>query len=190
MVLSDNEIKKLNMIEPFSEDSLQCESYDLAIGNRITVFKKEIRCIDLNDQKSADSIYEEKELPKSGYVLSPKEYVLLHLNEELSIPENITAHLRPRTRFTRLGLIVSGQHCNSAYVGKLKVGLFNASDYPVKIYPGIKIAQVVFEELSSIPSNQYGNKDNATYQNEDSFIGYVVPAELRNDVNDLLDNLF
>lgn len=44
--------------------------------------------------------------------------------------------------------------------GNLKIGLFNATDYAIKIYPGIRIAQMVFEELKSRPSEmkQYKNK--------------------------------
>ena len=124
MILTDKDIRALctnekkstaGMINPFFEESLQSESYDLAIGKRIAVLKKEVRCIDITDQNKIDSIYDEMELPASGYVLSPKEYVLVSLRENIALPESITAHIRPRTRFTRLGLLVSDQHCNSTY---------------------------------------------------------------------------
>ena len=42
------------MITPFFEDALQSESYDLAIGDRIAVLKKEVRCIDVTNQKNID----------------------------------------------------------------------------------------------------------------------------------------
>lgn len=92
MILTDKDIRALctnekkstaGMINPFFEESLQSESYDLAIGKRIAVLKKEVRCIDITDQNKIDSIYDEMELPASGYVLSPKEYVLVSLREIL-----------------------------------------------------------------------------------------------------------
>ncbi len=60
------------------------------------IFKKEIRCLYLSDHSEIDDIYEEIDIPLSGYVLSPKEYVLVTLKERITIPEYITAHIRPR----------------------------------------------------------------------------------------------
>lgn len=62
------------------------------------------------------------------------------------MPDDITVHLRPKTRYTRLGLLVTDQHCNSTYSGHLRIGLFNATEYPIHIYPGYTIAQLVFEK--------------------------------------------
>lgn len=80
MILTDKNIRELcsnisenRLIEPFSEDSLQSESYDLAIGDKIAVMKKEIRCLNIYDQEDIDDIYEEQPLPLTGYILSPKE---------------------------------------------------------------------------------------------------------------------
>lgn len=202
MILTDKEIRKLcvdtkfqknneSLISPFAETALQSESYDLAIGNTIAVLKKEVMCISLYAQNEIDSMYVEKELPISGYTISPKEYILVSLSEKINLPDNVTAHIRPRTKFTRLGLLVSDQHCNSTYQGKLKVGLFNATDYAIKIYPGIRIAQIVFEELKSKPSEmkQYKNKKNAVYQNEEKFIGAKLSDEFDTKVIDTVNLL-
>ncbi|RHG17345.1 dCTP deaminase [Blautia obeum] len=202
MILTDKEIRELcldkknrkdrgGLIEPFSEDALQSESYDLAIGTEIEVLKKDVRCLSLLEQESIDSMYEEIDLAVSGYIISPKEYILVSLKEKVSLPDNITAHIRPRTRFTRLGLIVSDQHCNSTYSGKLRIGIFNATDYPIKIFPGIRIAQMVFEELKSKPSEEkmYKNKKNAVYQGEEKFVGAKFSDELEKKVSETVDLL-
>ncbi len=178
MILCDNSIRKLvkeqSIIEPFNEENLQSESYDVTIGEKITVMKKEIHCIDLLNQSSIDTIYDEINLDKSGYVISPKEYLLISLKEKITVPEGITAHIRNKTRFVRLGLLIADQHCNSTYSGHLRLGVFNATDYPIKIYPGLSIAQIVFETLDGKPTEEklYSNKTNARYQNENGkFIG-------------------
>ena len=178
MILCDNSIRKLvkeqSIIEPFNEENLQSESYDVTIGEKITVMKKEIHCIDLLNQSSIDTIYDEINLDKSGYVFSPKEYLLISLKEKITVPEGITAHIRNKTRFVRLGLLIADQHCNSTYSGHLRLGVFNATDYPIKIYPGLSIAQIVFETLDGKPTEEkiYSNKTNARYQNENGkFIG-------------------
>ena len=191
MVISDKRIRELalnnNMINPFIEDNLQSESYDVTIGNIVTVMKKEIYCLDIARQSDIDYIYKDVEINEDGFLIDPKQYVCITLGENISLPQEITAHLRPKTSFTRLGLLVSGQHINSTYVGKLKVGLFNATDYPIRIHKGYPLAQVVFEELDECPSEnkQYKNKKNAHYHNEDEkFIGAKFDKELLKSVWD------
>ncbi|MDY2997807.1 MAG: dCTP deaminase [Faecalimonas sp.] len=202
MILTDKDIRCLSlgdkkknlsggMITPFDEISLQSESYDLSIGCMITTMKKEVRCIDVTAQEDLDFMYDKKELPLTGYVLSPKEYVIVSIKESIKMPENITAHIRPRTRFTRMGLIVSDQHCNSSYEGNLKLGLFNATDFAIKIFPGVKIAQIVFEELKEKPSEEklYLNKKDAAYHKEESFIGAMVDEEFDKKVTEAVSFL-
>ncbi len=198
MVLTDKEIRKLcdaskegEMIRPFSEDALQSESYDLSIGTDIQVMNKSVKCIELDDQNAIDEMYQKKQIDTTGYILSPKEYALVSIKEEVMLPDNITAHIRPRTRFTRLGLIVSAQHCNSTYHGKLYLGLYNATDYAIKLLPGTKIAQIVFEELKSIPTEEkkYKNKKNARYQGEKEFRGASFSDEFNQKVDKMVDDL-
>ena len=98
---------------------------------------------------------------------------MVQLAEKIKLPDQITAHIRAKTRYTRLGMLVSGQHCNSTYEGILSLGLFNATDYPIRVRKGFPIAQIVFEQLLSVPSDdkQYKNKKNAHYYQEAVFVG-------------------
>lgn len=189
MILTDKQIRQLSLpnnqentqlIYPFLEESLQSESYDLSIDTKIAILKKEIRCIELDNQQMIDDMYEEQPLSPNGYILSPKEYILVYLKEKITLPDTLTAHIRPRTKFTRIGLLISDQHCNSTYSGYLKIGLFNATGYAIRIIPNLKIAQIVFEELKSQPSDNklYKNKKDASYQNETEFIGAKFSNEL------------
>lgn len=194
MVLTDKKIRELvnekALIQPYKEENMQSESYDLMIGNEVVVFKKEIRCIDIAEQKTIDDIYETINIGTDGYIISPKQYILVALKETISLPENITAHIRPKTSYTRLGLLVSPQHCNSTYAGHLRLGLFNATDYPILIRPDYAIAQIVFEELQDIPSEdkQYRNKKDAHYQNENGeFRGAKFDKKL---IDDLMKEMF
>lgn len=172
MILTDKRIRELSksngLITPFIEENLQSESYDVTIGKEVIVMKKDVHCLDISRQESIDGIYEQVDISKTGYIISPKEYILISLGETIRLPDNLTAHLRPKTRYTRLGLIVSHQHCNSSYSGHMSIGLYNATDYPVKIYSGYTVAQLVFEELEDTPTGEklYRKKQSAHYQNE------------------------
>lgn len=191
MILSDKEIRDMvenyrkyelekPLIEPFNEERLQGASYDISMGNIIHIYKKEFKTIDLKNQNEIDSIYDEV-IIEDGYVIGPKEYILVTLNERINLPNDIIAHIRPRTRFTRLGLILSDQHCNQTYCGKLQLGIFNATNCAMRIYPDLKIGQLVFEELKSIPSENkwYKNCKDSIYNNEENFIGSKVSDEIK-----------
>ena len=172
MVLTDKKIRELvkkeELIVPFNESNLQSESYDVTIGTEITELSKEIHCIDISKQETVDNIYINIDISENGYIISPKQYLLVSLRETLKVPDAITVHLRPKTRYTRLGLLVTDQHCNSTYSGHLRIGLFNATEYPIHIYPDYTIAQLVFEELEEVPSSEklYKNREDVHYQNE------------------------
>lgn len=188
MILTDLEIrekvKEINLIENFEEDNLQSESYDLRLGDEISILDRTPRIISVKNNKDLETLYETKKLDESGYSLIPGEYVLVKIKEKINLPDNLNAHIRPRTRFTRLGLIVSDQHCNSTYCGNLQIGIFNATNSTIQIFPDINICQIVFEELKSIPSTnkQYKNKKNASYQNEEEFRGPKVDEKILNEL--------
>lgn len=198
MILTDKEIREYvqsnSLIEGFKEESLQSESYDLTIGDVVSKFDSSFKILRLDQQEDIDSLYLESKLPDSGYLLGPHEYILVSIEEKINMPDNLTAHIRPRTKFTRLGLLISGQHCNSSYSGYLSLGLYNATPFAICIKPGLKIAQIVFEELRSIPSEQkqYDNKHNAAFQNEQAIQGSDFSKEpVRNltSAGDLLRDL-
>lgn len=189
MILSDKEIRKLSvedpaLIQPFDEKCLQGAPYDVSIGSNVYILEKQIKPINLLKQDQLDKIYKTVKIDKDGYIINPGEYILVDLNEFISLPDNIIAHIRPRTKFTRIGLLVSDQHCNPSYKGRLKIGLFNASSNAIILVPELNIAQIIFEELKSIPSENklYRNKENASYQNEDSFIGSKFDQNELNNV--------
>lgn len=180
MVLTEKEIRALQqseapLIAPFREDQLQAASYDITLGERVIAFDKRTRTIDLSGQEPLD-LYTAQELGPDGYCLGPKEFVLVEIQERLTLPADCVAHVRPRSRFTRLGLLVTGQHFNPTYSGKVPLGIFNASPNTLVLRQGLRLAQVVFERLSQAPgeSKLYRNKANAAYMNEEQFRGAVL----------------
>ena len=141
MILTDKKIKELakesKLITPFEEENLQSESYDVTIGTELTVMKKAIRCLDISKQEDIDSAYQHIDFSSEGYIISPKEYVLVSLEEKIKLPDNLTAHVRPKTRYTRLGLIVGDQHCNSTYAGHLMRQIIQFVFIPALLLPSL-----------------------------------------------------
>ena len=180
MILSDKDIRILctqpenPLVSPFAESRLQGASYDVSMSNVIHVFNDAVQTVSLTDQSTIDSIYKEVILTDTTpFILKPMEYILVTLKETICIPTNMIAHIRPRTKFTRLGIIISDQHCNPGYQGTLQIGLRNVSPNSIALTADIPIAQIIFEELKSEPSPEkiYSVKPDASYHNEVSFLG-------------------
>lgn len=197
MVLCDKEIRALcegnsPLIDNFSEDSLQSESYDLSIGDNIAVVRSRIVGIDLKSNMDYERIYQKIKIPDNGYQMQPHEYILVSVRDKINLPDYITAHIRPRTRFTRIGLLVSGQHINSSYSGYLWIGLFNASSFPITIYKGISIAQFVFEELKNTPTEAKLYKNRGSFQNEQEggLQGSIITEAQQEEIRRYIKQLF
>lgn len=179
MILSDkliraySENKAFPLITPFAEDQLQGASYDISMSGNIIVLKSAGKPIDPMRDDDLSYMYEQISVEDKGYQLSPGEYVLVELVETVNIPEKMVAHIRPRTRFTRSGILIADQHCNPTYSGVLSIGLFNAGVNAFILRPRLRIAQMIFEEIESVPSEDklYKNKKNAAFEGEKEFRG-------------------
>ncbi len=176
MILADNDIQVLQSergpIVPFSEGRLRGASYDIALGGTAWVLRVSDGVVGLSNQGQLDAPYKEVDI-ESGLTLKPGQYVLVNLEETISLPGDLVAYVMPRTRLTRMGLIVSNQFCNPGYQGHLSVGLHNASGNMLAISSGLVVGQFAFERLAGVPSagRLYRNKQNAAYQNEEEFGG-------------------
>lgn len=179
MILSGETIKKLTkeqkLIKNALEENIHSSSYDVTSTNYILKFIPSNESISLIDRSSIESIYEKINI-KNGYKLKPDECLLIPLKEEFDIPDNICGHIRGRTSFNRLGLLISIQHLNPGYQGKLNITIKNCSPNTYKLLPNMNLAQIVFETLdTNVSANYlYSNEPNPVYQNEDGMQGSKV----------------
>lgn len=196
MILNDKEIRNriinykdfgmdYQMIDPFSEKQLQGASYDLTIDNEIYTIRSVNNVVDVKDQSQLDSLYEKVHVDSDGFLLMPYSYILVTLRETIYIPPELTAHLRPKTRFIRAGVLVSGQHINPDSLCKLNLGVVNLTSNPIRMYSNMSIAQVVFENMSDVPSSDklYEKKKGSHYAHDIEFIG----AKFTNELSDYID---
>lgn len=190
MILSDKDIRELvenykdnNLIEPiispFNQEYLQAASYDVTISDKINRLKSGIPSIDISKGSEVDSIYEEFQINDGCYIGSG-ECIMVTLNERICVPPTHVAHIRPRSKISRLGISINYQHCNPGYCGRLDLQVINNAPFAIRLTPNLKIAQVLFEELKSFASEDkiYSNKKDAAYHNEDDFVGSKISSEL------------
>ncbi|RLF36890.1 MAG: dCTP deaminase [Thermoplasmata archaeon] len=151
VVLSDVDIKKCIennelSIEPFIEKNLTPNGYDLSIDE---IYIKK------TDQHIKEGVA--RIPPLTWFAVSTKEFV--------KIGPQIASQLWIRSSYARKGVMASFGKVDAGFHGTLTIGCFNSNDKPVEIPVGDRFCQIVFEKLSSEPSELY-EKKSGNYQNQ------------------------
>ena len=176
MIFNGNDIKKLieekELIKNCDNNYIGSSSCDISMSSNIYKIKKSFNPIDLSNPEVIDNMYEKIEI-KDEYIFKPQENIFVALNEKLKMPTNIVAHVRPRTSLSRLGIIINFQHINAGYEGVLNLSMYNSSPNSYILKPGLRIGQIVFEEITDGITDDliYGNEALSLYQHEDGSVG-------------------
>ncbi len=152
MILTKEEIiKKIESgeikIEPFDKENVGPASIDLTLGNRLRVFKKEAKPIEIVegvDYKKVTKIINFD----NGYILKPGELVLGITKERIKLSPSLAGWLQSRSRFARVGLM---SHITAPFVAPgvfnhQVLEIFNAGQIEIKLLPNTKICQLIVEE--------------------------------------------
>ncbi len=132
------EVKKRKIdIDPFDKIRVTTNSYDLSLGNTIVRYKQDI--IDPKRQAS----YEEITIPEDGLVLNAGDFVLGHSRESIGSDFYVPL-IHGKSGTARMGLFV---HVTADLIDIGSHGVTTFQLYatlPVRLYPGMLIAQVSF----------------------------------------------
>jgi len=79
-------------------------------------------------------------------VLYPKEVQSLPCGFAIKVPDGYEAQIRSRAGMARKGLVVANAPgtIDSEHVNEVNVLLLNVTDKPIRVFPGQKVAQMVF----------------------------------------------
>jgi dCTP deaminase len=90
--------------------------------------------------------------------LHPQQFVLGATLEFLRIPPDLGAYVVGRSSWGRIGLIVATAiMVQPGYAGSLTLELVNEGDAPIRLYPGLRIAQLAVHSLTA-PTEPYTRK--------------------------------
>lgn len=163
-VLSDGTIRELVesgqiKVDPWNAEMVQPASIDLRLGESFRVFHNHrITAIDLRDPP--DNLTEEV-VPPAGepFVIHPGEFCLGNTLEYVELPDDIVARIEGKSSLGRLGLIVhaTAGFCDPGFKGTLTLELNNLTRVPIKLYPGLPIAQLSFMTLDRPALLPYGS---------------------------------
>lgn len=147
-------------IEPFSREQLSSVGYDLCLHENFRVFKSgDTTHVDVAEEFEVTELV--KTDPKKGsFVIHPGQFVLGSTKEKVRLPNNLVGLLEGRSSLGRLGLIV---HATAAlfdpgFAGHVTFEMSNISQLPVKLYVGMRVAQMVFVQTSRPVERDYAGK--------------------------------
>ena len=171
-VLSDTSIKKYinegqlvrggnilpHQIQPNSVDLTLGGTYTNIYGNA-NRFSPLDRIIDpKKPMEYIDNTYE------TDIVIEPRGFILMASNEEIVVPEGIMGIVCGRSSVARMGIQVEcAGLIDQGFSGTITLEVFNQTQYPIKLYKDMRIAQVYFlkaENANSKYSSDMGSKYN------------------------------
>jgi dCTP deaminase len=164
MILNDGDIRQSIasgslVVDPFDYHLIQPASIDVRLGCNFKhgFFGHADSVLDLCNPPERVHLYDDHLHIGEPFVIEAKQFVLACLLERIVIPDFLQATLSGKSSVGRMGLFIENAgFVDSGFVGTLTLELFNANDYNLIIRPGMRIAQLSFQQLTSPALQPYG----------------------------------
>jgi len=172
MILSGKEIvKKIGkdiIIEPFNEEQINPNSYNLRLHNELLVYDDEV--LDMKKENKASKLI----IPEAGLLLE-RNKLYLGRTVEYTATENYVPMLEGRSSVGRLGLFihVTAGFGDVGFHGYWTLEIFCVQ--PIVIYPNVELCQIYYHSVEG----EYDKYNSGKYQNN---VG-VQPSLLYKDFN-------
>jgi dCTP deaminase len=151
-ILCDHEIHNLarrGLVSPFQAELINPASLDVRLGENLLV--------ELPTTTSLVPYSIAGHSKEKPFMLQPHEFVLAETVEEFNLPDCVAGQLALKSSRAREGIehLLAG-YIDPGYAGRLTLELQNArSIHAVALWPGMRIAQIVFHKMSMLPGKSY-----------------------------------
>lgn len=164
MILSDRSISEALAsgrieVDPLDPSMIQPSSIDVTVDRYFRVFRNHTTDI-IDVKQNLEDLTELVEIAEDDrFILHPGEFVLGSTAERVKLSDDLVARLEGKSSLGRLGLLI---HSTAGFVdagwnGYLTLELSNVATLPITIYPGMKIGQLSFLQMSTPADNPYGS---------------------------------
>jgi len=189
-VLSDNQIRELVRIEPFSENvkrpghvsyGVSSYGYDVRVGTLFKIFTnapldggasivdpkhfddRSFVTVDLADPASGGG--------KDHIIIPPNSFALCETVEHIEVPRDVLVICVGKSTYARCGIIVNVTPLEPEWRGKVTIEISNTTPLPARIYANEGIAQLIFLKADQVCQTSYADKS-GKYQDQ---TGLVLP---------------
>lgn len=176
MILSDRDIFKrienweikIESENPEWKKQIHASSMDLRLWKFFKIYKhSKYPILDPKKLKWDEDLVELIEIKNwEPFIVQPWEFVLWVTQEKVSIPNNLVARVEWRSSIWRLWIIIhtTAGFIDAGFEWTITLEIWNLNRMPVAIYPGQRICQLAFEEMSSPALVPYWEKSCSKYQ--------------------------
>jgi len=164
LILNDKTIKKyleekILVIEPLENYQIQPSSVDLRLGYDFLIYPDEIEILDVKDKSFLEKMKKIEVKKEDGFIVQPKQFILATTIEYVKLPDFLTAFVEGRSSLGRLGLFIENAGwVDAGFEGNITLEFYNANSRPIKIYPEMRICQLVFAKMVEPAENPYRGK--------------------------------
>lgn len=154
MILVDKNIKervekdKLIAVN-YNENNVNCVSYDLSVDKIL-----------IKDKSS------------NSYYIKPNETVFVKTKEKINMPYDLIGIVTEKNSRMRQGLKVDAPRYQPGHSTFVFLRVQNISNQIISIEENTKIAQIMFENLCEEPSVTYDRQINASFNDEQEYVGF------------------
>jgi deoxycytidine triphosphate deaminase len=140
-------IEEKKLVENLSERELknpEGAGFDFRIGEIYEIKGEGFLGIEERKTPNAKLVakYDPKE--KKNFEIQPNKYYLFRTIEKVNLPQNLVLIFRPRSSTFRSGLILLSGNVQPGYSGQLTMGIYNPTNFSVKIELGARICHGLF----------------------------------------------
>ena len=178
MILTDGEIWEriengvLTFNPPLEPDQVKASAIDLRLGHNFAVYPydssglpQEVRSIlsqtvDLRDESKVGQFIDFLRRANNTYLadgesidIKPRSSLLAETLEDFRLPDNIAARIEGRSTYARLGIAVhqTAPSVKPLWSGQLTLEIVNNGPFTYKLYPNMKLCQLILERLVPHP---------------------------------------
>jgi deoxycytidine triphosphate deaminase len=149
-------------------------SLDLTLGPHYWRVVPGAKVFDLaaGNEADLDARFEKQRFGNSGLTLAPNEMILATTQEHLVLPKSIVGIFAGRTSYANIGLSVELSQIilQPGHDSPVRLQIRNSLPYPIVLYAGMTVVQVVFFRLQSPASRKYIERVRAHYKTSDDVV--------------------
>ena len=165
MIFSDRSIKEALaagtiQIDPYEPSFVQPSSVDLRVGDGFRVFVNH-KYSEIDPRSPQEDLTQLVEVGEDPFMLHPGEFVLGSTLDRVKLGEDVVARLEGKSSLGRLGLLI---HSTAGFIapgfeGHITLEWSNVATLPIAIYPGMKIGQISFYQMTTAAEYPYGSPE-------------------------------